>query len=192
MFLNKFDKHYAPLLKNRPNSFRQIFEYLLSLNKSEYYIVETGTSRHSDNRLYEDGGSTFMYDDFVTNHNGILVSIDIDPNKKTLCKDKVSYHTHLITEDSVKALSQIELMSIIPHIDLLYLDSFDIDWNNSHPSANHHLKELVSATPKLISGSLVVVDDNKNGIGKGQYVEKYMTEHNKTLLFHDYQIGWIW
>ena len=192
MFIEKYNSHYAPLLGNRPNCFKQVFEYLLGLNKHQHYIVETGTARHEDAKLYEDGGSTFMYDDFVNTHGGTLISIDIDANKKNLCWNKVSSNTILITQDSVEALKDIVSNNFIPHIDLLYLDSYDIDWNNSHPSASHHLQELLTAIPKLIPGSLVVVDDNKNGVGKGQYIEKYMEEHSKALLFHDYQIGWIW
>lgn len=192
MFIDKYTSHYEPLLKNRPNCFKQIFQYLLSLDKQQYYIVETGTARHNDARLYEDGGSTFMYDDFVNTHGGSFISIDIDPKKKNLCCDKVSHNTRLITQDSIEALAGIMINNSVPHIDLLYLDSYDIDWHNSHPSAHHHLQELLAIVPKLIPGSLVVVDDNKNGIGKGQYIEKYMTEHNKKLLFYDYQIGWIW
>ena len=41
---------------------------------------------------------------------------------------------------------------------MFYLDSFDVDWRYTYPSAAHHLKELTSITRLLHKDTLVVVD----------------------------------
>ena len=75
--------------------------------------------------------------------------------------------------------------------DNLILDSFDLDWNNTHPSSLHHLKELTTVYSKLKPGCLIVVDDNHNGLGKGQYVADFLSNVNDRLYFNEYQIGYI-
>jgi hypothetical protein len=67
-----------------------------------------------------------------------------------------------------------------------------LDWDNPHLSSLHHLKELAAVYAKLKPGCLIVVDDNNNGVGKGQYVSDFLNNSNdSTLLFDDYQIGYI-
>jgi hypothetical protein len=44
-------------------------------------------------------------------------------------------------------------------LDLLYLDSFDVDFDDPLPSAIHHLKELLAIAP-LVSFETLVVDDS--------------------------------
>jgi hypothetical protein len=62
----------------------------------------------------------------------------------------------------------------------------------------HHVKELCAAIDKLQKGSIVVVDDHNAfpdipdaKIGKGNYVKEFMDNIGATLLFEDYQIGWV-
>ena len=58
--------------------------------------------------------------------------------------------------DSVKFL-----WSIPPEkkIDFLYLDSYDIERENPHPSQMHHVKEMC-VSKNLKKGTIVVVDDH--------------------------------
>ena len=76
-------------------------------------------------------------------------------------------------------------------IDLVYLDSFDLDWQDPHASSLHHLKELCALLPKLRPGCLVVVDDNAGPIGKGAYVREWMAAIGVRPLFDAYQVGWV-
>jgi hypothetical protein len=94
-------------------------------------------------------------------------------------------------------------------IDLLYLDSYDLDWSHPTPSAVHHLKELVSIIAGVGPHTLVVVDDapqllrvvaNDEGRftllgkptigGKGAYVAEYAEQVGAKLQFSHYQVGW--
>jgi hypothetical protein len=94
-------------------------------------------------------------------------------------------------------------------IDLLYLDSFDLDMTYWQPSAIHHLKELAVAIRALRADSLVVVDDcpstadftleDNNTInfvtspkigGKGRLVAEFANSIGAKCIFADYQAGW--
>jgi hypothetical protein len=44
-------------------------------------------------------------------------------------------------------------------IDLVYLDSFDIDWKNPFPAMQHGLKEFKAVEKYLKVGSVIVIDD---------------------------------
>jgi hypothetical protein len=95
------------------------------------------------------------------------------------------------------------------HIDVLYLDSFDIDFTNPHPSAFHHVKELLAISPLIGSRTLVVVDDaplesmfvtSSDSItfmyrpvisGKGKYIADYAKAIGIMPVFSGYQAGWI-
>ena len=64
-------------------------------------------------------------------------------------------------------------------IDFLYLDSYDIERDNPHPSQLHHVKELCAVIKHLRKGSIVCVDDHDafftgGKIGKGNYVKEFM------------------
>jgi len=212
MFWNYFEKEAAPHLGLREVSFRKVFQYLDSFDSREpILIVETGCIRTAGNWI-GDGQSTLMFDRYLQDRTGggRCFAIDIDPEATTECRAMVSEATTLFTGDSVSVLrdlsSSLSLSS--PPIALLYLDSFDLDWENPTPSAVHHLKELVSIYQWLTPTTLVVVDDSPTIVvgatsmtgdfqpvrkarvgGKGQYVAEYASQVGAQLLFSHYQAG---
>lgn len=187
-FLNVMNRDYFPYLGSRSSTFKMMFDYLDSLNKDKYLIVETGTTRHVNN-IEGDGASTVMFDLYCnTEKNGTVYTVDINPQACENVRKYTSSKTIVCLNDSVKFLS------VFPNpedIDLLYLDSFDLDWSNPHPSSLHHLKELTAVYAKLKPGCLIVVDDNHDGLGKGQYVADFLNNANDKLYFSEYQIGYI-
>lgn len=185
-----FKEKYYPFLEKRKETFLKIFQYLESLKKDNYLIVETGTMR-AENDLAGAGWSTKMFDEFINYYGGQLISIDISPYNCQFAKSKVSDKTLIICSDSVLGLDYLCRQNI-SNIDCLYLDSFDVDFNDIHPSSIHHIKELCSIMPKLNEKSLIVVDDNLNGKGKGTYVASYMKDIKCAKYFDEYQIGWIY
>ena len=110
-----------------------------------------------------------------------------------------------ILEDSVAFLKSLDVFPI----DLLYLDSFDLDMNYPLPSAIHHLKELVAIAPMISSETLVVVDDSPTALiavpdgkdqfktlgrriaGKGQLIAEYAEAIGVKPYFVGYQCGWL-
>ena len=187
-FLNIFFSEYYHHLGTRNNTFRMMFEYLDSLNQDKYLIVETGTTREKDN--WQDGNSTIMFDKYCQINNGTVYTIDNYPPNCETVRGFTSNNTIVCLNDSVKFLHEFPTPE---KIDLLYLDSFDISWDNPHPSSLHHLKELTSIYSNLKPGCLIVVDDcNWDGNkGKGQYVEEFLWEVGAKLYFEEYQVGYI-
>jgi len=191
IFMNIFMKKYYPLLGNRKNSFLEAFKYLISLKKESYFIVETGMCRF-ENNFAGDGMSTILWDEFINIFGGKVYSVDILQMTVNFAKNKVSNLCELFCLDSVSFLHQLSLQENLPKIDLLYLDSYDIDWNNPHPSSFHHIKEFLAIKSKIEEGCLIFIDDNNKNTGKGKYVDEFMSNIQKKKIIDEYQIAWIW
>lgn len=192
-FLDIFRAEFKPRLAGEPlhreETFEQMFAYLESKNKDNYLLVETGCARQDS---WIDGRSTIQFDNFVRARGGRVVSVDLNPVNCQYSREHTSTQTNVFQEDSISFLSQLCRDADVS-IDLLYLDSYDVDWEDVHPSALHHLMEICAAMPALKSGSLVVVDDHvsKDRPGKSLYVLEWMHRIGATELFESYQIGWI-
>jgi len=161
-------------------------------------IVETGCVRKEGN-WEGDGQSTVLFDKYVTmrQHGGTVTSIDIDHAATNVCRGLVSNAVHVISGDSVTWLKQIA-RNMRP-VDLLYLDSFDLDTSESLTCEVHHVNELIAALPMVRPHTLVVVDDspikmNDWGMisvtGKGALVARHAVENGAELQFAKYQVGW--
>ena len=200
----------APHLGFRGEAFRKMFGYLDNLDRP-VIIVETGCVRSPGNWA-GDGQSTVLFDKYVRTKPGSAVhTIDIDPDATAVCTTLVGESVTIYTGDSVAVLRILAQRLAKTHsvVDLLYLDSFDVDPGNPVPSAVHHLKELVSIAPVATEQTLVVVDDSPFTAqviavddtyklldaptigGKGKYVAEYAQQVGATNLFSCYQVGWI-
>jgi hypothetical protein len=106
------------------------------------------------------------------------------------------------------------LPTITDKIDFLYLDSYDVDFLNPLPSAEHHLKEFNCVKHLLHEGSIVLIDDtpvspewldngksspiyhklkvqfDENMSGKGSLVCKELEKMGATKIMHQYQVLW--
>jgi hypothetical protein len=187
-----------------------VFDYLAKKRPGGHLIVETGCARQPNNWA-GDGQSTLLFGRFVNEFDGQLYSVDIDPAACAHARSIAGPRTTVTAEDSVPYLRRLscELVQAGRQIDLLYLDSFDLDVRAPLPAALHHLKELCSIMPSLGPRSLVMVDDSfrtlhavqtgvnsyqvlrKAGIsGKGWYVAEYFEQLGVAPLFEGYQCGW--
>jgi len=180
-------------LGKREEGFSKIFEHLQQ--RKDPIIVETGCYREVDN--YEgDGCSTLLFDEYVEIYGGTLLSVDIDPKACELAS-KNTFHAEVNNQDSIEFLSTLE-----GSIDLLYLDSYNIDdWTNDWEAASHHLKELFAAKNAIKPGTLIVVDDNLPNpktnviplrVGKGRIISELMDGLDIEPYINDYQMGWVW
>lgn len=173
----------------RYEGFLTIFQHLeLQVRQTPVVIVETGCCRYNKNAYASDGGSTLLFDRYVNQCSGHVYSVDINPQAVLCARSLVSERTEVTCADSVIYLHKYNHGPI----DLLYLDSYDIDWNNPHPASLHHMNELVSARTHLRSGSIIAVDDNTGTAGKGQYVREFMSSVKARLLYSGYQLVWEW
>ena len=207
----------ATKLGEREISFRKIFRYLDTL-PTPIVIVETGCLRVKDNFL--DGQSTLIFDKYTLSRGekSKVYTVDINPNSTKVCKQVVSNNVEVTTNDSVRYLNNLSsnFLKNKTKVSMFYLDSFDIDWRYTYPSAAHHLKELTSITRLLHEDTLVVVDDspasgnltqteNESNPswkiltspsppptigGKGFLVHEYAAHVGAKLVFSHYQTAW--
>ena len=177
-------------LYQRAEGFNLVFAYLESLAQPEYHIIETGTLRNPGN--WKDGQSARLFTEFVDYHSGSVRSVDIDPAAVNSARGFITSNRFESTcMDSVLYLAtQLDL----DQVDLFYLDSYDVKWNDDHLSADHHLKEFQVIEPHLKSGAMVIIDDNSRFLdsnsrtGKGHYIADYLAAKGIQPLYDHYQI----
>ena len=181
-------------VRDRANSFQIVFDELDKMKKDDYTIVETGCMRadHGNLAFGDDGASTHIFDDFINYYDGEVISVDINPDNVQHAQAGTSERTSVYCSDSVEFLWNIPAKR---KIDFLYLDSYDIERDNPHPSMLHHVKELCAVIKNLRKGSIVCVDDHDAfftdcQIGKGNYVKEFMEAIGAELLYEGYQIVW--
>jgi SAM-dependent methyltransferase len=177
-------------LYQRAHGFNLVFAYLESLGQTEYHIIETGTLRNPGN--WKDGQSARLFTEFVDYHGGTVRSVDIDPAAVASARNSIQSTKFTSTcQDSVLYLAtQLDL----DRVDLFYLDSYDVKWQDDHASAAHHLQEFQAIEPNLKPGAMVVIDDNSRFLesdrrtGKGHYIADYLAAKGHDPLYDAYQI----
>ncbi len=209
-FWNFFNET-GPQLVLRERTFRAMFEHLDKIGRP-VIIVETGCTRKGGD-WEGDGQSSVLFDKYVSmrDQDSIVYSVDIDPASVAEARKLVSSRVQVTQDDGVRFLAQLtqRLVSEGKTIDLLYLDSFDVDWVYWQKSAAHHIKELCAAMRALRKDTLVVVDDCPlEGLfvlsaqqqiqftrqplvgGKGRIVAEFAAMVGAKLEFASYQAGW--
>jgi hypothetical protein len=175
---------------DRSEGYQLIFEHLLSAKESNFQIIETGTVRNPMN--WKDGNSGFLFAEFVKIHGGFVRSVDIDQSAVDTANTFVDNRYYKSNcSDSVSWLSNL---SDLNNIDLFYLDSYDVEWANDTPSAEHHLKEFQVIEKHLKPGCIVAIDDNSRLLlsgkrtGKGRMIVEYLETKEIYPIYDAYQI----
>lgn len=185
-FLQEFNSKYATALGKRSESFKILFSLMedKALKGQALRIIETGCLRILNN-WEGDGQSSYLFDRFLHHYGNCKLDIyDISPVSIDACSKAVSHkNTTLHTQDSVDGLWKYS-----DPVDVLYLDSFDVDFSNTHPSAFHHVKELCAIMKNITPGALIMIDDNINNKGKGQYIYEFMNNIGAEILYDGYQV----
>ncbi len=184
-------------------TFKRLFQELEADRFPPLYIIETGTAAHGT-------ASTYLFDAYVQKYGGHLWTVDINPACSEAVKPNVSDRTTVITGDSAAFLRKWVDEHPGEQIDLVYLDSYDLDFVDPGPAGIHGLNEFNAILPALKAGSLLLIDDtpvltdefleehprmyismrttyDRIGLcpGKGMYVMKHI---EATLLDHWYQV----
>ena len=188
-FWDFFEREAAPRLGIRAGAYRKIFEYLDALHRP-VTIVETGCVRTNS---WDEGKSTVLFGEYARSHVGSCVwSVDSSEQAVALARSLTEHlPVNICQLDSVQFLNKLT-----GAVDLLYLDSCDV-YDLDHPgrSAEHHQREFEAALRLLRPHTLVVVDDSpmRNGrvVGKGMLLAEQMAARNVSVLFSEYQTGWV-
>lgn len=193
MFSNKGSGKHLNYL-----TFKKLFENISKIK--EPLILESGIASAGTQ-------STYLFNEYVKKYGGRFWSVDINPNLVRQHTGNMCPSTQLICDDSVAFFDK--WVTENKKVDVVYLDSYDLDFYNPEPSANHGLKEYLSLIPVLKGGSLLLIDDtpinpywldsrgklyddmqlfyenNKCMPGKGMDVLKAT---NAEVLLHNYQV----
>jgi hypothetical protein len=178
---------YRSKLEKRADGFETIFKALEAMNKTNYTLLETGTCRIAEN-WEGDGQSTRLFDMFLNHktNQGMLYSIDIDSNACQLSRSYVSPKTKVVCADAITYLHNLP-ESV--KLDLVYLDSYDLDISNPHPSSMHHVMEFLGVFRKnTTSNTILAIDDHYNGKGKGKYISQFLDHIGYKKLYEGYQV----
>jgi hypothetical protein len=167
-----------------------MFQRLLNKKTGNFEIIETGTLRNPGN--WKDGQSARLFTEFVDYYGGRVRSVDISADAVASAKNYLNSERFVVyCNDSVEFLQQ---QTDLDQVDLFYLDSWDVTWENDSASADHHLKEFLAIEPYLQPGTLVAIDDNSKfrsthvRTGKGRRIVEYLADKGTVPLYDAYQI----
>jgi len=156
---DEFIKPYTEIVPRddaRMPFYEFVCNHLINLNRP-ILVIETGAMWSIQ------GAFTLVFADLIKNYTGgKIITIDISEEHLNRAKENTKDFSDVIEyilSDSVEYLSSLtkETMS---DIDLLYLDSFDLDALDPLPSEIHHLRELLAVYKHLRQDSIIGVDDN--------------------------------
>ena len=118
-------------------------------------ILETGTSAWGTD-------STRLWSKYVNTFGGRLWSVDIreDPSRRL---GRLGSRVELVVGDSVQFIRSFAMQNKGLTLDLIYFDSFDVDWSDSGPAARHGWAEWQAVQPLVGVGTIVIIDDTPRG-----------------------------
>jgi hypothetical protein len=178
---------------------RKMFELLLThFSKKSLNILETGSSGTHGS------GSSSLFASYVILFGGTFNTVDLNPKIKKSFEFFESENVKFHVEDSLNFIKEMK-SSDIEKLDIVYLDSFDLNIKNPGPSENHGLQEFLLLNEKLKKGAIISIDDTPDSFekfsfdgknlfnyipGKGRLVIEYL-EKNPGLykiLYHNYAL----
>ena len=158
----------------RDDNFKKVLELMYSRIREDrkFVILETGTAFDTcKSAWYNDGYSTRIFGWFAQKYNGILYTIDNNPQHIETGKkitEKYKSCINYITGDSTKTLHNISVL-----VDLMYFDSA--------MNPDLALEECKIIYPMFHKNTVVLFDDTygvHNNKGKGYKAIKYMLEQS--------------
>ena len=196
MFSNKpgISKHINYL------TFKRLFEEMQTLKNP--LILESGIASFGTQ-------STYLFNEYVKKYGGFFWSVDINQNLVDIHEGNMCPATKLICDDSVSFFKKWSKNNNVA--DVIYLDSYDLDFYNPEPSGNHGLAEYQALLPVIKKNTLLLIDDtpvnpywldvrnnkifddmseyyNQNHYlpGKGMFILNNIK--NANMLMHNYQV----
>jgi len=149
-------------------------------------IVETGVIRAEEDWPGA-GFFTYLAASYLRRHGGTLHAVDVSRDNCRFARtwtDVFGEIVHVHQQDSVKFLQDHQTP-----IDVLYLDSLD---TTEPKHAEHALREIEAALPKLHTQSIVVFDDTPwhagGWVGKGARAVPFLLDHGWQILYAGYQV----
>ena len=144
--------HFKNYTDDKPGSSTDTLCLALKLlDENPARIIETGSSAWGAN-------SSMLFDLYVSNFGGSFETVDIRMEPAISLSKKCSNLSNFWCNDSVKWLSDL-VEKNSKEINLVYLDSWDLDPKAPIDPALHGLNEFLTILPLLKKGCLVLIDD---------------------------------
>jgi hypothetical protein len=145
-------EHFATRSDLSHGNFKSMQEAISALGGRPSWIVETGSSAWGTD-------SSRLFDSYVATFGGRFWSVDLRLEPMLKLRKHMSKFSSMSCDDSVRFLKRWVVKYPSRKLDLVYLDSFDLDISDPMPAAIHALKEFFAIAPALRDGSLLLVDD---------------------------------
>jgi hypothetical protein len=159
---NILDKinNYTDVGESRLKFINKVYHYFVSLNRP-VNILETGCGHYGDCKTFVSMTYAFAY---ILNNlkGGSLLTVDINENNLNKCKELTKDFSHIINYklgDSIDTLRNLN-EAFTKSLDLIILDSYDLNLFDPYPSGIHHLQELLALYNKINKNCLIAIDDN--------------------------------
>jgi hypothetical protein len=123
---------------------------LEKLGNKPAVIIETGSSAWGTN-------SSLLFDSYVNSFGGFFSSVDLRAEPMFTLRSLCSNRSVFFCDDSVSFLKKFASQNA--PLNLVYLDSWDVDWTDPLASALHGFYEFLVVLPLLRDGVLLLVDD---------------------------------
>ena len=163
-------------------------------------IFETGSSAWGTN-------SSLLFNNYVNKFGGRFVTVDLRKEPSKFLEPYFKENSEAYTDDSVNFIKTFD-KKFFQELDIIYLDSFDLDLSNPTPSMKHGLEEFLLLDKLIKKNTLVAIDDTPKDIkffnqevekikignrdlvpGKGALViEKIANNENYEIIYHEYSI----
>ena len=124
---------------------------ILALKAQNPVIFETGTSAYGVD-------SSRLFDRIASRLSGTFISVDINPQPKHSLLFQHSKRSRFFVEDSVTFIKS-RLPELVEHVDLCYLDSWDVDWSQPSMAEAHGVAEFMAVHHLLPVNSILMIDD---------------------------------
>ena len=174
--------------------FRLILNYF---SGSSLNILETGSAAHGTK-------SSLLFASYIKLYGGKFDTVDTNPDIKKFYNFLESRNIRFHSEDSLTYIKNLD-NRVIENLDLIYLDSYDLNLDNPSPSQEHGLNEFLLLNKKIKKGAIISIDDTpisfdkfsldkKNKFnfipGKGRLVLDYLKEKPNLYetIYHDYSL----
>jgi len=180
-------------------TFFKLFEEMKFLKNP--IILESGIASFGTN-------STYLFNEYVRKYGGFFWSVDINENLVNIHKGNMCPATQLVCDDSISFFKKWSNEN--NEANVIYLDSYDLDFYKPYPSAEHGLGEYNALKKVIKKNTLLLIDDTpatpywldtrgklyhdmnvyykQNNFlpGKGMFVLNEITNAEK--LIHNYQV----